>query len=96
VSARVLKYTVVVRRPEDLTAVALVGGQPVPDWATDLVHPDDLVDADVAADCPPPQSGKGSGVDAWRDYASGKVDVADGASREEIIEALTAAGVPVE
>ena len=37
-----LRYTVVVRHPQTGEATALVAGQPVPDWATDLVHADDL------------------------------------------------------
>jgi hypothetical protein len=36
-----LKYTLVVRDP-DGQAVALLAGSEVPDWASDLVHPDDL------------------------------------------------------
>ena len=37
-----LKYTVVVRHPETFQAVALLAGQPVPAWAKDLVHADDI------------------------------------------------------
>lgn len=37
-----LKYTLVVRHPETLVATPLLAGQPVPDWATDLVQQDDL------------------------------------------------------
>ena len=36
-----LKYTLVVRDP-DGQAVALLAGSDVPDWATDLVHPDNV------------------------------------------------------
>ena len=36
-----LRYTLVVRDPEGV-AVALVAGSEVPEWAADLVHPDDL------------------------------------------------------
>jgi hypothetical protein len=32
----------VVRHPETLEATALVAGQAVPDWASDLVHADDF------------------------------------------------------
>lgn len=50
--AGVLRYTLVVRHPETLAATALLAGQSVPDWASDLVHPDDLEaskpDEDVA------------------------------------------------
>lgn len=38
----VLKYTLVVRHPETAAATALVAGSEVPDWASDLVHADDL------------------------------------------------------
>ena len=48
-SARVLKYTLVVRHPETLAAEALVEGKPVPGWAKDLVHEDDLVSANDEA-----------------------------------------------
>lgn len=45
----------------------------------------------------PPRSGAGSGADAWAAYAATVgVDVADDASREDIITALTGAGKPVE
>lgn len=36
-----LKHTLVVRDQEG-NPVALLAGQPVPDWAKDLVHADDL------------------------------------------------------
>ena len=36
-----LKYTLVVRNPEG-GAVALLAGSEVPEWATDMVHPDDI------------------------------------------------------
>lgn len=45
----------------------------------------------------PPRSGKGSGVDAWSDYAyTNNVDVPDDAGRDDIITACEAAGVPVD
>jgi hypothetical protein len=37
-----LKHTLVVRNPETLEATALLEGSEVPEWATDLVHPDNL------------------------------------------------------
>lgn len=37
-----LRYTLVVRHPDNGVATALVEGSEVPDWATDLVHKDDL------------------------------------------------------
>lgn len=49
-----------------------------------------------ASDGPPPKAGKGSGVQAWQDYAKANgVTVDEDASRDAIIEACTAAGVPV-
>jgi hypothetical protein len=51
-------------------------------------------DADVEV---PPRSGPGSGAQAWREYATSQgVEVADDASREEVISALKSAGKPVE
>lgn len=50
-----------------------------------------------AAGSPPPKGGAGSGAQAWREYAASKgVVVADDATREDIIAALTEAGVPTE
>lgn len=40
----VLRHTLVVRHPETHAAVGLLAGEPVPDWATDLVDDDDLED----------------------------------------------------
>ena len=49
------------------------------------------------ADAPPPQSGRGSSAAAWAAWAQvNGVDVADGASRDDIIAACAAAGVPVD
>lgn len=47
---------------------------------------------------PPPQSGKGSGVTAWENYAKAKGVTlpAEVDERDEIIAHLRAAGVPVE
>lgn len=48
-------------------------------------------------DGPPPLSGKGSGEDAWRAYAETvEVDVTAAKTRDEIVEAIKAAGKPVE
>lgn len=41
-TAGTLRYTLVVRHPDNGVATALVAGSEVPDWATDLVHKDDL------------------------------------------------------
>lgn len=49
------------------------------------------------AGSPPPQSGKGSGVQAWHDYAvANDVEVSEDASRADVIAALTEADVPTE
>lgn len=48
--AGTLKSTVVVRHPETLEAHALLEGSEVPDWATDLVHPDNLGDGGSDSD----------------------------------------------
>lgn len=51
----------------------------------------------------PPRAGKGSTVDAWREYATNataahglNIDFPDDVKRDEIIDALTDAGIPVE
>jgi hypothetical protein len=38
----ILKYTLIVRHPGTGDPVPLLAGEPVPDWAKDLVHKDDL------------------------------------------------------
>ncbi len=37
-----LLHTLVVRHPDTFEATALLAGEPVPDWAADLVHADDV------------------------------------------------------
>jgi hypothetical protein len=51
----------------------------------------------VAADTggPPPRAGTGSGVEAWRAYADGKVELTDDMKRDDIIAALEDAGFAV-
>lgn len=45
----------------------------------------------------PPRAGKGSSREAWAEYAAAvKVDVDDDATRDDIIAAVEAAGVPTE
>lgn len=45
----------------------------------------------------PPRGGPGSGAPEWREYARGRgVDVADDASRDDVIAALDAAGIPTK
>ncbi|MFD3517710.1 hypothetical protein [Streptomyces sp. NPDC058657] len=56
----------------------------------------DVEDLDDQADQgqAPPRSGRGSGVEAWRAFATQHdVEVADDATREDIIAACEAAGV---
>lgn len=54
-------------------------------------------DADEhTGDGPPPKSGAGSGVKAWRGYAEAEGHDVDGLDRDEIIAALEEAGVAVE
>lgn len=47
---------------------------------------------------PPPKGGAGSGQPEWLAYARtfGDVDVADDATRDDIVTALTSAGHPTE
>ena len=52
----VLRYTVVVRDPETSAPVALLGGEPVPGWASGLVSPDDLVAQEPSEGVPAPAS----------------------------------------
>ena len=44
-----MRYTVIVADPVTGVARAVLAGKPVPAWAKDLVHEDDLVDADELA-----------------------------------------------
>lgn len=37
-----MKYTVIVRHPDTDAPTAVLVGKPVPEWAADLVHPDDI------------------------------------------------------
>lgn len=45
-----LVRTVIVRNPETFVAEALVEGSEVPEWAADLIHEDDLTDAEPEAE----------------------------------------------
>ena len=45
-SAGKLRYTLVVRHPDTDAPTALLAGEEVPEWATKLVHADDLVGAE--------------------------------------------------
>ena len=87
---------------EEGTVHRFLPGDEVPGWAAKLMgdhcfagSADDL--AEVESSGPPPRAGKGSGEAAWRSYAEAQgVDVSDAEGRDDIIDALDAAGVPVE
>ncbi|MDN4174729.1 hypothetical protein QWY28_17340 [Nocardioides sp. SOB77] len=90
---------------DDGELVEFQAGDTLPAWAAKKVdNPGAFVDDGTSADqtedetgAPPPRSGRGSGVDAWRAYAAAHdVDVDDDATREDVIDALDAAGVPTE
>ncbi len=71
---------------DDLPAevVAAFAGQDV--WEV----PPDTPGGAVQAPQQPPTSGKGSGLDSWRDYATSLgITVPDDASRDDIIAAVT-------
>lgn len=63
--AGVMRHTMVVRNPDTMEAVALLKGEKLPDWATDLVHEDNLESAKAAK-----ASDSGSGSTEATDYAS--------------------------
>jgi hypothetical protein len=68
-------------------------------WVDDEAGAEDEVDdgSGDGRDGVPPRAGRGSGKEAWAAYAAEhEVEVADGASRDDIIAACEAAGVPVE
>jgi hypothetical protein len=68
----------------------------IPNWAVDQLDSRHFENAS-GADGPPPKSGKGSGVQAWAEYAAtNRVEVAEDATRDDVIAALDAAGIPTE
>lgn len=93
---------------EDGSPHALYAGDEVPAWAKDQVGDHcfdaDRDDADEAPELEseegsgiPPKSGRGSGAKAWADYAQAHgLNVDEDASKDDIIAALEAAGVPTE
>jgi len=106
-----LTANTLVTHPETGAPVLLAAGGDVPDWAASLVgahlieggaaegsQPEQTPDASAKGqDGPPPKGGAGSGAPAWRAYAAKKgVEVAEDASREDVVAALEAAGVPTE
>ncbi|WP_406337373.1 hypothetical protein [Streptomyces sp. NBC_00649] len=61
-------------------------------WADDDQDADD--DQAPAASEAPPRSGRGSGIEAWRAFAEQHgVDVAEDATRDDVIAACEAAGL---
>lgn len=74
-------------------------GADVPDWAArKITNPkawDELPELEDEEIEIPARGGAGSGAGAWADYAKAKgFEVPDDASREDIIEALEAEGIP--
>lgn len=95
-----LTANVVLTNPETGLSAFLAEGADLPEWAVgvvgDHVLADDGEGGDAAEVAPPPVSGPGSGVAAWRTYAAAvDVDVDKDASRDDVIEALKAADKPV-
>ncbi|GIF14792.1 hypothetical protein [Actinoplanes teichomyceticus] len=79
----------------------------LPDWAAKAITNPDVWDGEESdeparpsAPAPgavPARSGPGSGVEKWREYATSQgVDVPEGASRDDMIAALDAAGKPTK
>lgn len=61
-----------------------------------VVHGDAIV-PDTVVEGPPPRAGKGSGEQAWRDYAEKQgLDVSDVEGRDNIIAALEDEDIAVE
>lgn len=100
-----LEYAVHITDPKG-NPVVISPGDPIPGWALDKIDAHCFVDgekpkagskaAEPDNDGPPPQSGKGSGKDAWVAYAEANdVEVADDATKDDIIAACESAGVAV-
>ncbi|SDD58981.1 hypothetical protein SAMN04488581_2609 [Mycolicibacterium neoaurum] len=86
----------------DGSVVAVKPGDGIPTWAK-ITNPYVLgaeesgEQADEPVTGPPPRAGKGSGESAWRKYAEDNgVDVSQVEGRDDIINAVDKAGVPVE
>lgn len=74
-------------------------GDEPPAWAVKKITNPGLWDAESSEEeaGPPPRAGKGSGEPAWRSYADSQgVDVSQAETRDDIINALSEAGVRVE
>ncbi|MCV7434819.1 hypothetical protein [Mycolicibacterium bacteremicum] len=91
---------------KDGSLVTVMPGEDIPSWAKvtnpyvlgkDSEEPGSGESEEVESSGPPPRAGKGSGEAAWRAYAEEQgVDVSGAEGRDDIIDALDAAGVPVE
>lgn len=80
--------------PEDLPPIVptVPGGSEQPP-----ADPTGSADSEQLEASPPPKAGQGSSAEAWRTYAAGLgVEVADDASRDDVIAALESAGKPTE
>jgi hypothetical protein len=91
------EHTIHVTHPKSGDLIAIGPDDEIPGWAKKLVHERHFADGEAAVgDGVPPRAGAGSGKDAWRDYAAANgVQVADDATRDDIIAACEAAGVTV-
>ena len=98
-----LRRHVHVTNDEGATEVFKAGSTP-PAWAAKkITNPsawedgsdadDDDTDDPVLPEDAPPLGGKGSGVDAWREYATSTfgLEVPDDAERDDIVSAVAAA-----
>ena len=82
---------------EDGTITSYGPGDTVPaDVAKQITNPD-VWEGSSSAEAPPARSGAGSGKDKWVAYAEANgVTVDDDATRDDVIAAVEAAGVPTE
>lgn len=80
-------------------AEAFVDAPPSDAAAPDLVETNSTPEppSSQTAVEPPPQSGRGASAEKWREYAASQgVEVAEDAKRDDVIDALRAAGKPVD
>lgn len=88
-------------------AICIAPGADIPAWAAKLItnplvlggessDPDEDESDDDGTGRPPPKSGKGGGVRAWRAYAAANGVDGDGLDVDEIVASLEAVGVPTE
>ncbi len=105
--AKTLNSTVHVHNPKGETRVFKPGDDVPKDWAK-LIDHDAAWDDDGVEEAPqrqaaprdpgtpPPMSGMGSGAEVWALYAAEvDVDIPEGATRDQIVEAIKAADKPV-